>query len=216
MNDEGQEQAPIRHKEVEFTKLLETLEKKTSEIIDLKSNLHISTTELQTLKRAQANNIGAQVNANDQQINAMALNVETSAQQMRSYTDLQSKYMETQRALTTIQTEQMTSKHSFGDQEMKLENALGENKLLKAQTDQNNATVKALQAQLEQVSQKNDGLELRLSTSVTQVAFLAMEGQFKKKQIELNKVNQEMTQQRQENFALRASSDNNKLKVNNL
>ena len=51
---------------------------------------------------------------------------------MRSYTDLQSKYMETQRALTTIQTEQMTSKHSFGDQEMKLENALGENKLLKA------------------------------------------------------------------------------------
>ena len=62
----------------------------------------------------------------------MALNVETSAQQMRSYTDLQSKYMETQRALTTIQTEQMTSKHSYGDQEMKLENALGENKLLKA------------------------------------------------------------------------------------
>ena len=43
-----------------------------------------------------------------------------------------------------------------------------------------------------------------------------MESQFKLKQSEINKLNKQMTQLKQENFAMRASSSNNQLKVNNL
>ena len=56
---------------------------------------------------------------------------------------------------------------------------------------------------------KKENLELKLSTSVTQISFLAMEAQYKQKQGELNKLNQDMTQLKQENFAMRASSSNN-------
>lgn len=63
---------------------------------------------------------------------------------------------------------------------------------------------------------RKDNLELQLSTSVNQAAFIAMETQFKSKQGEINKLNGEMTQLRQENFAMRAGASNNQLKVNNL
>ena len=43
-----------------------------------------------------------------------------------------------------------------------------------------------------------------------------MESQFKLKQSEINKLNKQITQLKQENFAMRASSSNNQLKVNNL
>ena len=45
-------QASHSHREIEFTKLLEILEGKTSEIIDLKSKLHTCENELASVKRA--------------------------------------------------------------------------------------------------------------------------------------------------------------------
>ena len=52
-------QASHSHREIEFTKLLEALENKTSEIIDLKGRLHTFESELAGLKRAQMNGMGA-------------------------------------------------------------------------------------------------------------------------------------------------------------
>ena len=46
-------QAAQGHREIEFTKLLEALEGKTSEIIDLKGRLHACENELAGVKRAQ-------------------------------------------------------------------------------------------------------------------------------------------------------------------
>lgn len=57
------------------------------------------------------NGIGFKVQQNDQQINSMALNAESAAQQMRSFTDLQSKYMDVQRQFSSLQTEQLSLKH---------------------------------------------------------------------------------------------------------
>ena len=67
------------HREIEFTKLLEALEGKTSEIIDLKGRLHACENELAGLKRAQLGGLGAQVQRNDREINAMALSAESAA-----------------------------------------------------------------------------------------------------------------------------------------
>ena len=50
----GLEQARASQKEVEFTRLLETLERKATEIIDLKSKLHNTETELSALKLSQS------------------------------------------------------------------------------------------------------------------------------------------------------------------
>ena len=50
----GLDQARASQKEVEFTRLLEILEKKSTEIIDLKSKLHIAETELTALKQSQS------------------------------------------------------------------------------------------------------------------------------------------------------------------
>ena len=99
---------------------------------------------------------------------------------------------------------------------MKLQGAQNENQLLKKQLEQKDATLKTLNTQVDEMRLKKENLELKLSTSVTQISFLAMEAQYKQKQGELNKLNQDMTQLKQENFAMRASSSNNQLKVNNL
>ena len=52
-------QASHSHREIEFSKLLETLEGKTTEIIDLKSRLHTCENELASVKRAQMSGMGA-------------------------------------------------------------------------------------------------------------------------------------------------------------
>jgi len=69
--------------------------------------------------------------------------------------------------------------------------------------------VKALTTQVEELRSKQERLELQLSTSVTQAAFLAMESQNKLKQGELTKLNECITKLRQENFSMRANADNN-------
>jgi len=50
---------------------------------------------------------------------------------MRSFTDLQTKFLDVQRDFTALQTEQLGSKHLISDLEMKLESAQTENSLLK-------------------------------------------------------------------------------------
>ena len=77
------------HREIEFTKLLEALENKTSEIIDLKGRLHTCENEMAGLKRAQSSGLGSQVQSNNRDINAMTLTAESAAQQIRNLTELQ-------------------------------------------------------------------------------------------------------------------------------
>jgi len=99
---------------------------------------------------------------------------------------------------------------------MKLEQALAEAQLLRQQTEQKVATLQAVTSQRDELRAKSEKLELQLSTSVNQTVFLAMESQFNRKQSDLGRLNEQMTKLRQENFAMRASSSNNQLKVNNL
>ena len=61
---------------------MEALEKKTSEIIDLKMQLHQTQGQLAKAKRAgqDSGEIEGRVRANDQEMTALALNAENSAQ----------------------------------------------------------------------------------------------------------------------------------------
>lgn len=57
--------------------------------------------------------------------------------------------------------------------------------------------------------ERQERLELQLSTSVKQVTFLAIETKYNQKHEEIKKMNEVMEMMRQENFTLRAHSDNN-------
>ena len=92
---------------------------------------------------------------------------------------------------------------------MELEGAKLEKNLAEEHIRQSEATMAALRAQVDQLKHAQESLELQLATCVTQQSFLAMENQYKSKQAELTRLNQETTQLRQENFSLRAQADNN-------
>ena len=94
--------------------------------------------------------------------------------------------------------------------------ATAEMTALQEKTSQQDATLKALTEQNDELKQKKEQIELQLSTSVTQARYLAMESQCSAKQGELLKLNEALTAARQENFTLQASSENNQVKVNNL
>ena len=62
----------------------------------MKGRLHACENEMAGLKRAQSVGLGAQVQNNNREINAMTLSAESAAQHIRNLSELQSKYMDLQ------------------------------------------------------------------------------------------------------------------------
>lgn len=73
--------------------MLQSLEKKTAEIIDLKTKLMTTSQEVAILKRLQAEGLGAAVSKNDQEINTLELSTMAASQHLRAFSDLQAKYL---------------------------------------------------------------------------------------------------------------------------
>lgn len=108
-------QASENHRQIEFDKLLETIERKTTEIIDLKGRLQQSEAELAGLKRAQMNNAGALMQSNDQNISAMSMSADLASKQMQSFNDLQKKYMDVHRKRSSLEAEKLSWDHQMSD-----------------------------------------------------------------------------------------------------